>query len=268
MTGPLTAEARGDLAEAMLPVAAHLSAIVHGDGGPEDIHTLLTGLDGQQRDALLVVLAGLVDPDRALGELLGWLDFDEHGRPVVPVWDSRETLRGISDEAEAGLDWSGPDFGVIDQWLRGHPVELAAEDRLDAVLEGLRRGVTYKEMDVLAGVQQGSTYRFLLRKRRAAEQRGEAFPSHLMPAPNAEQLSEAQVVSIRERSAEGATDLELSMSAGVTRQSVAAIVSGERYQQYGGPLRAKRAVARPREASRAVWLGSGEKGSARRGCAA
>jgi hypothetical protein len=81
----LTATERAAQAERLLPYAAQLIALVHGDGGPRDIQQLLARLDPRDLTALLVVAAALADPDRPLADALGWVAFDEHGRPDRPV---------------------------------------------------------------------------------------------------------------------------------------------------------------------------------------
>lgn len=93
----LTPEQRGDLAEQLLPVAARLSCIVHGDGGNRDAHQAIARLTPEQRDALLIVLAGLVDPDAKLSDLLGYLAWDENGRPQRPVRVGG-TIRDLADD--------------------------------------------------------------------------------------------------------------------------------------------------------------------------
>jgi hypothetical protein len=79
-----TAADRGDLAERLLPIAAGLACITHGDGDQRDIAHTLSILNQAERDALIVVLAGLVDPDANLAALLGYVTWDETGRPAGP----------------------------------------------------------------------------------------------------------------------------------------------------------------------------------------
>lgn len=93
----LTAEQRGDLAEQLLPIAARLACIVHGDGGARDVHQAVARLNADERDALLIVLAGLVDPDAQLNQTLGYLAWDEHGHPDRPA-KVAGTLRDLADD--------------------------------------------------------------------------------------------------------------------------------------------------------------------------
>jgi hypothetical protein len=86
---------RGELAERMLPIAAGLACITHGDGGPDDIAQTLVDLDQAERDALIVVLAAMVNPDTTITDALGHITWDEHGRASAPVRSS-ETLRDIA----------------------------------------------------------------------------------------------------------------------------------------------------------------------------
>lgn len=73
---------RGDLAERMIPVAAALSCIVHGDGGAVDVEYLLGRLGPGEWPALVTVLAGMVDPDAKVVDVFGYLTWDEHERPL------------------------------------------------------------------------------------------------------------------------------------------------------------------------------------------
>ncbi|MGK4583462.1 helix-turn-helix domain-containing protein [Kitasatospora sp. HPMI-4] len=91
----MTPTERSDLVERLLPIAAGLACITHGDGGPDDIAQTLADLDQTERDALIVVLAALVDPDTTITDALGYVTWDEHGRPSAPI-RSPETLRDIA----------------------------------------------------------------------------------------------------------------------------------------------------------------------------
>lgn len=245
---------RGDLAEAMLPVAANLAVLVHGDGGPEDVSEVLAGLDDAQRNALIVVLAGLVDPDRPLGAVLGWLDFNEHGQQVVPDWNDKATLRAVAEEAQPEDDWDGADDVKVERWLKGFPAELNRAERVKAILEGLRRGMQYRDLDRLSGVKSGTTLQFITRERKAAVARGEYFPEDVLPTLPVK-LSEAAVIRMRERAAAGATDMEIGLAFNINPKSVRQIVRGLHYPQYGGPLRAKKS-GRPSETSRVLFNGN------------
>lgn len=96
------AQARGDLAESLIPVAASLIGAVH-EGGPVEVERVLSILAPENLPALAVVLAAMVDPDRPMSALLGWVTFDEHGAPppagdlsrqVAAVYGVRLPVRG------------------------------------------------------------------------------------------------------------------------------------------------------------------------------
>lgn len=87
---------RGDLAERLLPIAAGLACITHGDGDQRDITHTLSQLDQAERDALIVILAGLVNPDTRLTEALGYITWDETGRPATDRPPLTGTLRDIA----------------------------------------------------------------------------------------------------------------------------------------------------------------------------
>ncbi|MFD8384294.1 hypothetical protein ACFV2X_38230 [Streptomyces sp. NPDC059679] len=248
-----TVEDRADLAEDLLPIAAHLAVLVHGDGGPRDVHQALARLSPAQRDALVVVLAGLVDPDQPISSALGWLDFNEHGQQIVPAWGHKGTLRELSEDAVED-DWDGVDMVAVDYFLRGRPVQLSNRaEKVEAILEGLRRGMGYRELDALFGVKRGTTQVFIQRERKAAEERGESFPVELLPT-SGQKVTPAQVVEMREQSAKGRTDLAIAMSVGLSCKQVSSILNGEYFPQAGGPIREKK-KRRPSEASRVLFNG-------------
>lgn len=91
----LTPEERGDLANRMLPVAARLACIAHGDGDVRDVAHALGPLDRVELVAVAVALAAMVDPDARLDDLLGHVTWDEHGMPADPTETGRLTLRSL-----------------------------------------------------------------------------------------------------------------------------------------------------------------------------
>ena len=241
------------MAEELLPVAAHLVALVHGDGGPDDVAQVLGGLDATQRDALLVVLAGLVDPDQSMGSALGWLDYDEHGRTVVPSWGEKTRLRDLAPEPELEDDETFIDEAAVRRYVRGLPVAVTPRERLVAVTRCVEGGMEYPDIDAMHGLRKGSTSTFMSRTRRAFAERGEAFREPVRPDAQP-LLSEKQVIDIRERSERGQTDLEIAMSFGLTAHAVGAICRGHRYASYGGPIREPK-KNKPSAKTRVVWAG-------------
>jgi hypothetical protein len=231
------ADQRADQAESMLPLAAELATMVHGDGGPEDVAQLLDGLEPHDVTALVVVLAGLVEPDRSLGVLLGWLDFDEHGSRVEPDWDNRTTLRQIADERLAER-CSGdiPDEVAVDRFLAGEPIRLTADERLHIIVTARAANPPrpWAEIDALLGHKSGSGagYRAWLRARRAANARGKTIEGTTAPQ---ERLTAEQVVAIRERAQD--TPLPaLAVETGMQLRALRNLVQGKTYRDAGGPV--------------------------------
>jgi len=79
-----SARRRGDLAERLIPKAADLACIVHGDGDVKAVERFLAALFPWERDGLLVILAGLMPVDVSEAGLLAWVTWDEMGRPLEP----------------------------------------------------------------------------------------------------------------------------------------------------------------------------------------
>ncbi|MFJ2752744.1 hypothetical protein [Streptomyces sp. NPDC087297] len=237
----LSLKERGDLAERMLPVAGRLASIVRGDGGLQDVQHVIWSLGEQERVALLVVMAGLIDPDAPVSDALRWLEFNENGETIVPElpgWNQGVTLRDLGEELPVDTDPADLDEVAIDRALKGdRTVQLNRAERLRAILSGREQGKTYLEMDELLGYRPGASNQTVLRACRAAEARGEV----LEVAPSDSRvLTQQEVVAIREGAAAGATDVELALRHGVSRPAVSRLVAGVTYAQYGGPLRGAR----------------------------
>ena len=79
----LAACRRGELAERLVPKALELAGLVHGDGDALEIGRFLRSLPVDEREALPVILAGLVPVDRPQSELLAYVTWDEYGRPLA-----------------------------------------------------------------------------------------------------------------------------------------------------------------------------------------
>lgn len=255
----LTAVQRGDLAEEMLPVAARLATIVHGDGGTLEVEQVLSVLDGREKDALIVVLAGLADPDRPLAALLGWLDFDEAGAPVEPAHDDRSTLRDLVERQDDDADAAAlVDEVAVRRYLAGSQIKLSKPDRIAAIHRGLSQGMEWHDLDRLSGLAKGSTYTFLLRERKAAVLRGETLEWRTsLPQP----LTEAQVIDIRERIADGEDAFKVAASHDISKSHTYRIARGEHYPHYGGPIREPNTG--PATATQTIW--AGRSGSAAKG---
>ena len=234
----LSVEQRGDLAEQMLPVAAHLAILVHGDGGPEDVAEVLAGLDATQKDALLVVLAGLVDPEQPVGKALGWLDFNEHGSLTVPSWSEQRSVRELAPEPAEELDDDYVDQVAVTKFVRGFQVDVTDADFLAAARVCASRGMTCTDIDNLRRWPHKTAENWLNRLKKRYVRAGREWPDPGFAKGRT--FTEADVLAIRERSFEGATDLELAMSFDTNRETIRAICRGQRYKQFGGPIRERR----------------------------
>lgn len=115
----MTPEERGDLAERLLPVAAKLACITHGDGDHHDIHHHTQRFDRTELLALVVLLAGLVDPDQLLADALGYITWDERGHAAPTPAYGRKTLRGLAKDVQ------GPESLGVDLIVKSERVLLA-----------------------------------------------------------------------------------------------------------------------------------------------
>lgn len=251
----LTAAQRGDLAEDMLKVAANMAVLVHGDGGPEDVQEVLAELDDTQRTALIVVLAGLVDPEQPMAKALGWLEFDETGALAVPRWDEERPVRDLAEAGELAEDPDYVDSEAVRRFLAGSRVSLTDAEFLVAVEHAAAQGLTLFELDRRQRVTRGVNGNRVYRMRRAYQRAGRDLPAALRSDGKQVEFTNAQVVEIRERyAAGGVTDLELSLQYGRTRKAISTLLSGASYRNAGGPIRVPRG-SKPQEVSRAGFAG-------------
>jgi hypothetical protein len=72
---------RGDLAARMVRAAGELACLVR-DESREAIGEWIGERTDEERDALLVVLAAMVDVSRPAADLLAWVEWDEFGHPL------------------------------------------------------------------------------------------------------------------------------------------------------------------------------------------
>lgn len=155
---------RGDLAAALITDAAYLTMAVR-DRDPADIAQRLAGLTRHELEALAVVLAAMVDPDRSVHQALGWIDFDEHGRPLeeTPQKDGRR-IRNAAREPEHSTA-IGPDWAAAVRALEGEPIPLRKLDRTLAVEIATRRGWTKERTARVLGMTETAVDRSWQRTR-------------------------------------------------------------------------------------------------------
>lgn len=174
----------------------------------------------------------------------------ELGTNVQTVNNVLEALTTAALEAKS----EGPDLIAVRNYLAGVDDGILPRDRLAAIVDGVRRGMTYPQFDALHGLTKGSTSTFMSRTRKAFKTRGEEFPD-LGRQSGVRMLTDAQVVAIRERcAAGGVTDMDVSIAFGVSRKTVTSVVRGRTYRNVGGPLRESR-ERRPSGEQRVVWAG-------------
>jgi hypothetical protein len=126
---------------------------------------------------------------------------------------------------------------LINDYLNGQPVQLTAEQHIAAILEGLKQGMKYPDIDHAQGYRLGTTAQFVSRQRKKYQQAGQTFPITTEMARRIT-FTDKQVRAIREIAATGkVTDLELAMRYGVARNVISHLVSGRNYRNAGGPIR-------------------------------
>ena len=250
----MTVEQRGSLVERMLPQAANLALLVHGDGGPEDIAEVLAGLDETEKNALIVVLASMVDPDRPVGKGMSWTAVTKNAALPMPAWLEQKPLREHATEDTSELEADFVDWAAVEKFVTGFRVEVTDADFLAAVQKCVALGMTLADVDHLRRWEAKTAENWVNRLRKRYQRAGRTFPSLAPPRPR--EFTEAEVIQIRERSAAGATDLELAMSFDCKRETIAWICRGRSYKEFGGPIRQVR-NAKGVRASRDFMCGHG-----------
>lgn len=225
--------------EQVLPVAANLAVLVHGDGGPEDIAEVLAGLDEEQKNALIVVLAGMVDPDRPVGKGLSWTAVTKNAALPMPAWLEQKALRDHAVDAPEGLDAEFVDWAAVEKFVKGFRVEVTDADFLAAVQQCVAMGMSLGDVDQLRRWRSKTAENWVNRLRKRYQRAGREFPS-LAPPDASRDFTETEVVDIRTRADSGVPYLDISLAFGCSRETVSAICRGRRYKQFGGPIRQAR----------------------------
>lgn len=148
----MTPTERGDLAERLLPIAATLACITHGDGDQRDITHTLRRVAPDERDALIVVLAGLVDPDALLVDAIGYINWDENGRAAEQP-DLSGTLRDLALQQHVAS-------GILQL--------LEAEQKHAVHVLHRERSFSYQEIGDQLGISEQTVGRWLKARRAAA----------------------------------------------------------------------------------------------------
>lgn len=142
-----------DYAEALVPLAMRLAATVH-DEGPDAVRGVLHAIRLEPRpdgvdpwQALAVVLAGMVDPDRTASELLAWTeaipDGDARNEVLVPPPGDIDPIA-----VERGVD------GDID------PERLRPMERAEVVRVLTRRGLSITEIAERTAMTTSTVHRW------------------------------------------------------------------------------------------------------------
>ena len=134
----MTPAERGDLAERLLPTAARLACVVHGDGDQHDVDHYTRRLDRAELLALVVLLAAMADPEQRIDDALGFVTWDEDGRPAPALAYGRRTIRGLARALE------GPEALGADRILQSERRQLARELHLG-------QGFTVTEVAAMVG---------------------------------------------------------------------------------------------------------------------
>lgn len=129
------------------------------------------------------------------------------------------------------------DQADVNDYLNGQPVRLTHEQKLAAVVEGLRRGMRYPDIDRAQSLSRDTTAQFVSRMRKRYKKDGREFPITPMSARRLT-FTDEEVLAIRvEYASGGVRDMDLALKYGVSRNVISHVVSGRNYKDVGGPIR-------------------------------
>lgn len=176
------------------------------------------------------------------------------GWPSPLAWDDEtidepEAVPHV--EAEGELDEEYVDEAAVLRYLNAPGAQVTDAERLAAIVEGVRRGMGFIDVDALHNLEKGTTQKWMDNRRLHAKRHGLEFPV-LVRAGEARQLTKGEVVLMRERAAAGETQVQLSLAFDVATSTVARVVRGERYAECGGPI-TKRTSTQPSVSSRLLF---------------
>jgi hypothetical protein len=164
------------------------------------------------------------------------------------------TVRKVLERLEQPFDdgMEKVDHAAVNKFVQGFPVQLTDAEFLTAVQICVGREMTLADIDQAHGWDRKTAENWVNRLRKRFQRAGREFPS--LAQPGVRVFTEREVIAIRERSRDGASDVELGMSYNASRETIRAIVTGNRYAQFGGPIRSARS-ARSLKASRERMCG-------------
>lgn len=237
----MSVEQRGGLVEEMLPVAANLAVLVHGEGGPEDIAQVLAGLDEGQKNALIVVLAGMVDLDQPVGRGLSWTAVTKNQALPTGAWMDQKPIREHAPEIVEEPNEDFVDEVAVSHFVRGLQADVTDAEFLEAVQRCAASGVSLADVDRMYGWERKTAEKWVNRLKKRYQRSGRAFPS--LALNRGPTFTEEVVVRIREKACAGTSSIELALTYGTTRETIRRIATGLRYPEFGGPIRPGRTAS-------------------------
>jgi len=158
----------------------------------------------------------------------------------------RTNLQTVSSALVAlragSADWHliAPAEDAVQAYLAGECRDVQPQDRLAAVVRGVREGMTFAHFDRMYGLRGHATSEFIRRARLVFKAAGLEFPDMGRRVTH-RLLKEADVLTMRELAAfRGVPVKELAAQYKVSRRTVRSVLSGLYYADVAGPLRVPR----------------------------
>ncbi|MFD7922604.1 helix-turn-helix domain-containing protein [Streptomyces sp. NPDC059740] len=145
------------------------------------------------------------------------------------------------------------DGAAVHRYLTDPGVTVTDAERLAAIVEAVRRGLRFSDLDDLHRLPHGTTQKWIDARRRRAERHGEDFPVFVR-AGESRKLCRDEVVAIRQRAAAGETYVQLALAFGIATSTVSRVVRGVAYAEHGGPI-TRKPTTQPSVSSRLLFNG-------------
>ncbi|MEU5660144.1 WhiB family transcriptional regulator [Streptomyces sp. NPDC047737] len=206
-------------------------------GGIERVDTKRSYGASQMTAAQDVLLNRRAELDAAVGEGLTPAEIALRLRTNV------QTISAALVALRAGdADWHlvAPNEAMVAAYLAGECPEVQPQDRLAAVVQGVREGLTFAHFDRMYGLRGHATAEFIRKARLVFKAADIEFPDMGRRVTH-RLLKDADVVTMRELAAfRGVPVKELAAVYKVSRRTVQSVLSGLYYRDVAGPLRVPR----------------------------
>lgn len=165
----------------------------------------------------------------------------EEAKGICSMCPAREFCLQFALDAKADFGVFGGTTEKERQCLvRPSEIDDQLADLIDVIAAYRRQGRSWAQTESALDIPQGTLWKRVDRWGKAELKAGRGVPAELVTRTSRRGLSEEQVVDIRQHACAGESDREQAVRTGLSKGTIRRVASGERYPQFGGPLRTKR----------------------------